>query len=672
MQCPKCYQAITEPSNQCLHCSYSYEKEIYEKLTFYFEMKKDFDHLHSAVKNDVLTSMQKMSKRLATYERLIDTDLRNLSLAIKNEQVPESMPGIEPVPENIATEKKPEEPTQIHPEKIPIKETSRQKHVHEEKSSAFEIRLGQKWLLIIGIVTMIFGIGYFLKYSFEQGWVGPAGRVAMAYFWGIALLLAGNGFRTKKFESFGLYLIGGGIATLYFSTFAAFQIYHLFSQAPSFSIMVLITVLASVLSIVYDNKWLSVLGIIGGFTTPVLLSTGQDNQIVLMTYMAILNVGLLTIAFYKRWGLLNILGFIFTYLLYTAWFGSHYTETKFWPTIIFLNIFYFIYCLIPFAYYFSRIDNEKTEEFLIITPNSFITFGFSYFMIKDYFSLEWVSVISILYSVLFLLMASYLFKKDKHNQNAFVILLAKSALFLIITIPIIFSNHWITIFWAAQAITLLWAGIKLDKRSLILSAYLLITITIGKFLLYDYIAVFRFNPDFFNIANAYTYMITERYITSVLLLVLLYAFASMAKRMSLHHLSYSKTSDREDAPAMFALWGGFLFIVLNIETAAFFHDYLPAARFAAISVLWAVFSVALMVIGFKDNNSLIRKVSLVLFSVTILKVFSFDMSNISTPYRIISFIILGLILVLTSYLYHKYKDKIIDAIGIADKAGARQ
>ena len=670
MQCPKCYNVITELSTQCLHCNYSYEKEIYERLTIYFEMKKEFTHLHSVVKNDVWASMQKISESLANYERLIDTDLKNMSVVIKDGEVTESMPAVKSVSE-INVEKKPEAPAQIRQEKIPVKETPKPKRVHEEESSAFEVRLGQKWLLIIGIVTMIFGIGYFLKYSFEQGWVGPAGRVAMAYFWGIALLVAGNGFRTKKFETFGLYLIGGGIATLYFSTFAAFQIYHLFSQIPSFSIMVLITVLASVLSIVYDNKWLSVLGIIGGFMTPVLLSTGQDNQIALMTYMAILNIGLLSIAFYKRWGLLNILGFIFTYLLFTTWFGSHYTETKFWPTIIFLNIFYLIYCLIPFAYYFSRIDDERTEEFLIITPNSFIAFGYSYFMIREYFSLEWVSVISVLYSVLFLLMASYLFKKDKHNQNAFVILLAKSALFLIITIPIIFSKHWITIFWAAQAITLLWAGIKLDKKSLILSAYLLITITLGKFLLYDYISVFRFNPAFFSIANSYTYMITERYITSAFLLALLYVFARMAKRMSLQHLSTSRTSDSEDAPAIFALWGGLLFIVLNIETASFFHDYLPAARFAAISVLWALFSVILMIKGFKDNNSLIRKVSLVLFSITLLKVFSFDMSNISTPYRIISFIILGLILVMTSYLYHKYKDKIIDAIGAAEKTGVK-
>ena len=78
MQCPKCYNVITELSTQCLHCNYSYEKEIYERLTIYFEMKKEFTHLHSVVKNDVWASMQKISRSLANYERLMDTDLKNL------------------------------------------------------------------------------------------------------------------------------------------------------------------------------------------------------------------------------------------------------------------------------------------------------------------------------------------------------------------------------------------------------------------------------------------------------------------------------------------------------------------------------------------------------------------------------------------------------------------
>ena len=668
MECPKCNKPISQLSSLCVYCGFTFGKDIYERLSFYFDIKNELEHLRSIAKNDLWAGLKKISDRIEVYENQIDIDLKNLAASMKDEGKFEAKPIQEPVKSVVSGKADQPEQHSKRPEKIPVQKIPKPEPVHKKEPSALELRVGQKWLLIIGIVTMVFGIGYFLKYSFEQGWIGPAGRVAMAYVWGIILLIAGNQFR-KKFEIFGLYLIGGGIATLYFATFAAFQIYHLFDHTTSFFIMVLITILASTLSVIYDTKWLAVLGIAGGFLTPILMSTGQDNQIALMTYMTILNLGLLGIAFYKKWDLLNILGFIFTYILYTAWFGAHYAKTKFWPAIIFLNIFYLIYCIIPFAYQFFRKNTEKINGFLIITPNSFIAFGFSYYMIREYFSLEWVSVISIFYSVLFLLMATYLFRKGRQQQTAFVVLLAKSALFLIITVPIIFSKHWITIFWAAQAITLLWTGIRLEKHSLIYSAYVLISVTIAKFLLYDYVVVFKLDPDYFRIMNSYTFMIAERYITSLSLLGLLYAFAFMTDKASLRAVSSKMTSSLQDSSLIFALWGGLLFIVLNIEAASFFHDYLPAARFAAISVLWTLFSVALMIKGFTANSSALRKVSLGLFFVTLLKVFLFDMSNISTPYRIISFIILGLILVITSYFYHRYKDKIMDVISSAEKKG---
>jgi uncharacterized membrane protein len=630
---------------QCGFCGFDFSEEMYARLSVYFELRKEIEELRR-LQGNLGRGLDRVSERVGQYEAIIDKEMGLRSAETTKEiPIPVQKPAI--LPETATAKGHPDMPRPA------VKKSSEKA---EADRSQFEVRFGQKWLLIIGIVTMVFGIGYFLKYSFEQGWVGPAGRVAMAYFWGIALMVGGNWFR-RKFETYGLYLIGGGVATLYFSTFAAFQIYHLLSQPLSFFVMVLITVLASMLSIIYDAKWLAVLGIIGGFLTPVLLSTGQDNQIVLMTYMTILNCGLLGIAMYKKWDLLNGLGFVFTYILYSAWFGSHYAESKFWPSIIFLNVFYLLYTVMPFAYGFFRLKSEKISGFLIITPNSFIAFGYSYFMIEGFFSQEWVSVVSVIYAVVFLLMASYLYKKERYREEVFAVLLAKAALFLVITVPLIFSRHWITIFWAAQALTLLWTGVKLGRKNLMLGAYILLALATVKFLYYDYPLVFHFNPDSVNMRETYTYLLAERLITSALLLLVFCLFAFVVKKESLPILPVSG-----DAPLFLTFFGILLFIVLNIETASFFYDYLPAARFAALSVLWTVFSVVLMVLGFKYNNPPVRRVSLGLFAVTLLKVFLFDMSNISTPYRIISFILLGVVLVGTSYLYHKFKDRIIDVM----------
>ena len=650
MNCPKCGRAITDAGRYCVSCGYDFGDELSNRLALHFGLKDDLAQL-GKIENSLFSGIERVLSKVGEYEKLLEADLRKApGSPAPGKKMPE-----EPAP-TVADKTRETAPVASGVASVPGSSSAER---GRKDTSEFEIRLGQKWLLIAGLLTMVFGVGYFLKYSFEQGWVGPAGRVAMAYLWGIVFLVAGDRFRKKGFGAFGLSLAGGGIAVLYFAAFAAFQIYHLFDQTPSFLIMVLITVLASLLAILYDAKGLAVMGLVGGFLTPILLTTGQDNQIALMTYMTILNLGLLSIAFYKKWDILNSLGFSFTYLLYTAWYASHYAGHKFWPALIFLNIFFLIYSVAPFAYQFFRKSSEQMRGFTILILNSLFAFGYSYAMIRDQFSLPWVSVISLFYTLVFLLLATFLYRRGVHKQEAFVVFLAKAALFLIITVPIIFSRHWITVFWAVQGLTLLWMGATLDRKGLRAAGYGLLGITVWKFLFHDYSGIFLLDFSYrFSMRYGYTNLLVERLSTSVVLLIMLFVAASMARRDSLRTFS----PEHRDAPAVFGVWGALLFIILNVEVSSFFYEYLPQGRFAAISVLWTLFSVSLMLLGFKTNASALRKASFGLFLATALKVFLFDMANVSTPYRIISFIILGLVLVGTSYLYYKFKDRIISVM----------
>lgn len=646
MNCPKCTTLITKPGRFCAACGNDFGEELYERLEYYFGLKEEFKRV-AALQNNLASGLKDLLHRIENYEEMLNRDLAGSVVA---------SPEIQPVVPAFRAEPKPQpQPVSAAPAYAPGP---------KRDSSALEIQVGQKWLLVIGILTMVFGVGYFLKYSFEQGWIGPEGRVAMAYLWGIAFLVAGDRFRAKSLERFGLSLVGGGIAVLYFSAFAAFQLYHLFDQTISFSIMVMITVLACVLAVRYDTKWLAVLGLIGGFLTPVLLSTGQDNQIALMTYMTILNLGLLGVAFYKKWDLLNTLGLIFTYLLYSAWFVQHYQDSKFWPAILFLNVFYLIYTFVPFTYQVRKGGRSDERELVLMGINAFIAFGYGFFMIRGLYGIVWVSVITIFYASVFLSMATYLFRKGMQSLDVFVVLLAKAMLFLIITIPVLFSGHWITIFWSAQGFILVWMAVKLERRSLAAGGYALLLVSILKFLLHDYSEVFHVNVvDGFSIRAGYTYLILERYVTTALLLISIASAGMLAGRARLN----IRVVEGGDASLIFLAFGIVLFIALTVETSSFFYAYLLQARFAAISVLWTLFSVGLMLIGFRQNSAAVRKISFGLFLVVVLKVFMFDMANISTPYRIISFIILGLVLVGTSYLYHRYKDRIITALAEPEK-----
>lgn len=665
MQCPSCDKYIEYEHRVCQNCGISLS--LFKRLV---EMRNDLKRVKHESDN-IPGQLNLLQQKLNSFESEYIEGLhmsRNVKIEpnTKTEITSEKESGdvkskvqVEPVMD-VVKDKPTWSPLMI--DETPgtsSKRTASSKAPDQPSTSrpGAEVRFGQKWLLIIGIIIMVLGIGLFLKYAFDNNWIGPAGRTAMAFLTGIIFLVLGEFFRRRALGAFGLYLIGGGIATLYFSTFAAFQIYNLIGQASAFGIMILITVLVALLSLIYNTKWLVVLGILGGFMTPVVLSTGENNQIVLMTYMAILNCGILAIAFFKQWHLLNYIGAACTWILFSGWFMSAYTDEAFWQTTMFLNIFFLIFTFAPFVYYFVNEHKSPISGFAITMPNVFIAFGYSFSMIRDHFSVNYVSIVALSYAAIFLLMANFLYRKNREALQPFVLLLAKGILLLVITVPLIFSNHWITVFWTAQAVALLWASIRLRNNWFCGGALVLLFLTTTKFFGSDYTQVFHLEANglSFNYRNGFTAILLERMTTTISILGAFWfcgrILASEGKKLAIDTKSLSIL--------LYSIFGGILFVVLNIEVAAFFHDYADTARFASVSVLWTLFSIALMVLGFIKNGHTLRMISISLFAITIFKVFIMDMENVSTPFRIISFLVLGLVMIVASYLYYRYRDRIV-------------
>ena len=521
-----------------------------------------------------------------------------------------------------------------------------------------ELQFGQKWLLIAGVAITVLGIGFFLKYAFDQNWIGPAGRIILGYLAAVAFFGVGDFFRRRSgAAAFGLYLIGGGVATLYLVTYAAFQLYALLSQTVAFGLMVLVTILACLLALVYDTQWLAVLGLIGGFLTPLILSTGQSAQVVLMSYMVLLNGGILSIAARKRWKILNTLGFLCTWVLFTGWFVDYYTVATFWRTLVFLHLFFLIYAFVPFLYYFVHASSAQLTGALLTSLNTLVTFAYAYGMVRTYASLPAVSLVALAYASLFFGMASYLYRRHPENLEPFILLLAKGLLFLILAVPMLFSGHWITLFWSVQVGVILWAGLRLHNRWLCYGALVLLLLAVGKFVCYDYGAVFAFRLETFAYARDFAELLLERWTTM--------AFVLAALLYSAHRLRTAEPVLEPWQPHVTTwLYGTFavlLFVVLTLEVSAYFYARAPQARFAAMSVVWTLYSIALMLLGFRYQQARLRLVSLGLFGVTILKVFLADMARVSTPFRIVSFVVLGLMLIGASYLYYRYRGHVLRA-----------
>lgn len=145
--------------------------------------------------------------------------------------------------------------------------------LHEQRS--LESRVGSQWFNRIGIVAMLIGVAWFLKFAFDNHWVGPAGRVLIGLVSGAALIAWSERFRSKGYLAFSYSLKAVGSGVLYLSLWAAFSMYHLISPGVTFAGMVLVTAFNAFIAWRQNAELLAVYAIVGAFSTPLLLSTGR-------------------------------------------------------------------------------------------------------------------------------------------------------------------------------------------------------------------------------------------------------------------------------------------------------------------------------------------------------------------------------------------------------------
>ncbi|WP_322971670.1 DUF2339 domain-containing protein [Faecalibacter sp. LW9] len=175
--------------------------------------------------------------------------------------------------------------------------------------------LKENFLTIVGIITLVLGIGYFVKYAIDQNWINETLRVVIGI--GIGFLIIGTGhYLQKKYSVFSSIVVGGGVSVLYFTLTIAFREYHMFTQQLTFVLLAFVTLLSIILSYIYNQQTLVIFSILGGFAAPLMVSTGESNYIFLFTYLGILNLGTLFIAWKKDWIVIRFIAFILTALFF--------------------------------------------------------------------------------------------------------------------------------------------------------------------------------------------------------------------------------------------------------------------------------------------------------------------------------------------------------------------
>src|SRR5579859_3114306 len=210
-----------------------------------------------------------------------------------------------------------------------------------------ESRIGSHWLNRIGIAALLFGISYFLKLALDNNWIGPTGLVTIGILAGIAIVIWSERFRRHGYKAFSYSLKAVGIGALYLSLWAAFHVYSLIPSGVAFAMMLIVTAATAAMALSQDAQILAAFALAGGFSTPLLLSTGENREIVLFTYVAILDFATLVLVTFKPWRRLLVMSYAGTLLLYIGWYASFYNRSQLGLTLAFATLFFAIFAVAP-------------------------------------------------------------------------------------------------------------------------------------------------------------------------------------------------------------------------------------------------------------------------------------------------------------------------------------
>jgi len=511
-----------------------------------------------------------------------------------------------------------------------------------------ETQIGAHWLNRVGIAAVLFGAAFFLKYAFDNNWIGPSMRVAIGAAVGIALLGWAEGMRARGHELFAhsLDVLGAGI--LYLTIWAASQTYTIISSGTAFGAMIVVTATVVGLALRHRSQFLAGVALTGGFMTPALLSTGGDHEVALFTYVALLDLAAVILIVLHPWLRALAVAFFGTLSLYIGWYAGHYTSAVMTRTIGFATLFFLLFAIVPLLRRWGAggssdpspalgIHSEASSIGVLLLPffNAIVYFAQLSAMIwpSSPSRLAWYAVAI---AALFVVIAGAMRLRGVEREDLAAAHLALALGFITIAIPLELNELWITIGWLAEAAALLAVAPRLAKtRASVFRLLGSIALGMGVFRL---LIVDKFSP--------HALLLNWRALTYAMAIAI---FAGIAHRT-------------RDSLWRFAVIAGnaLALIELTMEASDYFNHWQgihvlrhSLARDFTWSALWMLYGTVLMAIGFRRHLPFLRWLALFLLGVTIAKVFLYDMNQLERVYRILSFIALGVLLLAISFAYQR-------------------
>ncbi len=503
-----------------------------------------------------------------------------------------------------------------------------------------EARIGGSWFNRIGIIAIFLGVTFFLKYAVDNQWIGAVGRVSIGAAVGLAFLALGERLR-KRYPSYAYGLTGGGIAVLYAATwFASGKKYDLLSPTVAFALMAVVTATASLLAARYNALPIAVLGLIGGFLTPILLSTGVDNERGLFSYIALLDMGVLALAYSKQWRSLNYMAFISTVLMFAGWMNEWYDPNKLWTTIFFLTVLFAIFALLAVLY---NVVNRRSTGWLdlaMVFSNALLYFGTSYELLDDnHHSI--LGLFALLVSAFYMGLGYFTYNRDREDRLLILTFLGLAFLFAVLAVPIQFDQHWVTMGWAIEGAVMSWIGLRANDRTSRYAALVVFGVAVAHWFYVD-MREFAYHAN-----ESFLPLLNRRALSCAVLVAALAAAVGIYKRTK----SNVEDEERSMFIGLYMLGANTLAVILltldandyfnqkkaGVQQAGSDRDRIDNAHYSTLSALWAIYGASALIVGIKRRLKLIRGAAMALLAAAIVLVLLLNLSYYNAPWHALAF-----------------------------------
>ena len=517
---------------------------------------------------------------------------------------------------------------------------------HEENTASY--------LSKIGVVALLFGVAFFFKYAIDQGWISQWTRIIIGICVGGLFMILGQMWR-EKYPKYAPALSGGGSALVYFSFFAANQFYSLIPQTVALACMLFVSILTVYFAYKDKTQILAGLGICGSYLAPLLLHSNVDQHLGLFAYITLLNLAGLAVVFKGFWLELLYFSFFGTIVNYSVWAATYSDTSNTYASLVFLLLNFAFMILGAHIFFRKQSQNGATALSLPVHGFGFLSAAWGlfyavamYFLLGHNFRdiLPWTGLLG---GVISLIAYSIVDRLENKNVN-----LALSFVGLgLITLAIFWRD-----FGASTQIFLIASlGILSAIAGALLGRMELRFLAMAELVLAAILALaLPYNK------SAYVFLLNDKF---GLMFFISAGFIFSGWLYQKLHLADAEKNADEVAKVI----GAMLFwIAVSWEIIMKYSGIASQnSKNLLLSLWWIVFAVLLLIIGALPTNSIFRKLAIALFGASILKVFLYDVQALELGYRVVSFIVLGVILLGVSFVYQKNKDKITEFLKVNEK-----